>query len=316
MGNEAVNAPINAPPPGQAVPGTPSAPPPKAPGTEISDDKSPKPKPPAADEAFELKVNGKVKKFTKDEFWNQRKEIGSKVGLADAAYERFEEASKLSKGHSEWKDKASKSVIEALMDPSLGLSKDQIRSQFEAWYKSEFIDPETMTEEQRELAKYKKEAEEARADKKRREDEAKARETEESETALRNDMQKQIIACIESSGMPKTRFVAGRLAYWQKQNLAKGYDAPNEVLVQQVKDERQAIVRQDIEAMTPDQIVDTFGDEIIKKLRQYDLARLQKRFGDNEAPPKEKTDESGKRTMADVDNYLNSLRRSKVSRRE
>jgi hypothetical protein len=316
MGNEAVNVTPSVTP-DQAIPGTPSAPP-KAPGTEISDDKGgTKPKP-VADEVFEMKVNGKVRKMTKDEYWAARKDIGGKVSLADAAYEKFEEASKKEKKYGDWKAKAAKNVIEALQDPELGLSRDQIREQFEAWYKSEFIDPETMTEDQRELAKYKKEAEEARADKKKREDEEKSKSELAQEQAVREEMQKQIIGCIEKSGMPKTRFVAGRLAYWQKQNLAKGYDAPDDVLIQQVKDERQAIVRQDIETMTPEQVVETFGDEIIKKLRQYDLARLNKRFGGGgDAPPIEKKDgANGKRTMADVDNYLNSLRRSKVSRRE
>lgn len=314
MGNEAANVSTPSVTPDQAIPGTPSAPP-KAPGTEISDDKSPKPKP-VADDVFEMKVNGKVRKMTKDEYWNARKDVAGKISLADAAYEKFEAASQKEKKYGDWKQKAAKNVIEALQDPELGLTRDQIRQQFETWYKEEFINPETMTEEQRELAKYKKEAEALKAEKKAQEDDKKSKDEEAKETAVREEMQKQIIGCIEKSGMPKTRFVAGRMAYWQKQNLAKGYDAPDDVLIQQVKDERQAIVRQDIEVMTPEQIVETFGDEIIKKLRQFDLARLQKRFngGDESRPPKEPTNK--KTTMADVDNYFNEMRRSKVLRRE
>lgn len=308
---EQVTAPITAPvvAPAQAIPGTPSAPP-KA-GTELHVDKGDvKPKAPEP-RYIEHKVNGKVKRYTEAE-------LLTKAGLVDGAYEKFESASQKEKKQAEWKKSAQKDFMSALMDPELGLTKDQIRTRFEGWYKENYIDPETLTPEQRELSELRKEREENNKKSKEREDEEKTKNELHAQSLVREEMQKQIISCIESSGLPKTRFVAGRMAYWQKQNLSKNYDAPNDVIVQQVREERHSIVRQDIEAMTPDQVVETFGEEIIKKLRQFDLGRLEKRFNQKTNNPviSRERGEDGKKTMADVDNYLNNLRRSKTSRRE
>lgn len=258
-----------------------------------------------ADELYEVKVNGQLKKYTLDQ-------LRSKAGLSDAAMEKFEKASEMSKKSEAFKDSLKKDFLTALMDPELGLTKDQIRSRFESWYKENFIDPETMTDEQKELRDLKKYKEQKAKEEEERAEKERLANEEQLESHAREQLQKDIIQALDTSGLPKSRFTVSRMAYWMRQNLSKGFDAPTEVIIQQVKDERAQIVSDLISNSTAEQIVETLGEELINKLRKYDVERLKKRF---EAPETTEDKPVGKRgerkTMADVDAYFNSLRRSK-----
>ncbi len=286
---------------------------PEASGTEISDNKQAKaqtPKPPPvakAPELYELKVNGQQRKYTLDQ-------LKAKAGLADAAMEKFEQASNLTKKEAAFRESLKKDFLGALMDPELGLTKEQIRGRFESWYKEQFIDPEMLSPEQRELNELKKYRQQKEEEEK---SVSQQRAEEEERTAIestREAMQKEIIATLETSGLPKNRFTVGRLAYWQRQNLANGYDAPPDVLVQQVKDERSGIVWADLKSASIDQIRDVLADdfdEFINKVRKYDLAQLQKRFsGEPKDVPRERSSGNKRTTMSDVDRYLTNLRRT------
>lgn len=250
-------------------------------------------------------------------------ELKAKLALAEGAYQKFESAAQERKKIEAIQQRFDADPLEAtiMYFESKGLPRNEAeamaRSKFEKSYKTRFIDPEGMTPEQREAAQYKKELEDTKAKLKERDDaDAKVAADKEGQ-AVRESMQKEIIDVIEKSGMPKTRFTANRVAFWMRQNLANGYDAPPEVITQQVKDEGKSIITSMLGESTPDQMVEMLGEDIIKKLRTYDLSRLQKRFGENQ-PNTEKTPRTPTKkgtSMADVDEYLNSIRRSPVTRR-
>lgn len=274
--------------------------------TPVSDTKqAPKPV-----EYHEVKINGQVRKFTTDE-------LRTKASLAEAANEKFQKASELSKKHESFRENLKKDFMSTLMDPELGLSKDQIRQRFEGWYKENFIDPETMDPRELEISQLKKEKAEREARDKEVE-ESKLREQEERDTdAQRQVMQKEIISVVEKSGLPKTRFTAARVAYWMRQNIKNGFNAPEEVIVQQVREERNGLVSSMVKESTAEQIIEAFGDDIVKKIRDYDIAQLKKRFGEKDQAKAETTHlgttrRAGQKVRtADVDAYFNSLRRSK-----
>ena len=258
-----------------------------------------------AEELYEVKVNGQLKKYTLDQ-------LRSKASLSDAAMEKFEKASEMSKKSESFKENLKKDFLTALMDPELGLTKDQIRSRFESWYKENFIDPETMTDEQKELRDLKKYKEQKAAEEKEREEKDRLTQEEQLESHAREQLQKDIIQALDTSGLPKSRFTVSRMAYWMKQNLSKGFDAPTDVIIQQVKDERAQIVSDLISNSTAEQIVETLGEDLINKLRKYDVERLKKRFESPETATEKIGGRRGERkTMADVDQYFNNLRRSK-----
>lgn len=287
-------------------------------GTEIHTDPKPptkpnQPTPPKEAEApltqeqqlyYDMKVNGKDRRYTIDQ-------LKAKASLGEAATERFEEASAKEKKYQQWKDSAKKDLLSALQDPELGLTRDEIRVKMEQWYKENFIDPETMTEEQkrlRDLEKYKKgKEEEETTAKERQELEAKAQEEREAVESA----QKEIIETLKKSGLQQTRFNAGRIAYWMKANLQRGYNAPMAVILNQVKAERADIFSHEVKERPIEEILsEEWGQEFINRVRKFDLERLKTRFASEKPVPTTRKEASTK-SMADVDAYFNDLRRSK-----
>lgn len=256
----------------------------------------------------EVKVNGQMRRYTIEQ-------ARARLAMAEGAHEKFETAAQKEKKYNDWKQSVQKDALAALMDPELGLTKDQIRTKFEHWYKENFIDPETMSPEQREALKWRQEAEKSRKelDERNQKEQSAAEEVKASE--MRQSVQKEIIGVLEESGLPKTRFFANRIAFYMGQNLAKGYDAPKEVVINQVKEEGVAIIGSLVESATGAQLAEYFPD-MVKKIRQFDTEQLRNRFNPTQNGGGQGSAGTGKprqggRSMKDVDNYLNELRRSK-----
>lgn len=268
------------------------------------------PTPPKAPEVYEVKINGQTRKYTLDELKN-------KVSLGEAANEKFQKASELSKKHESTKAELKKDFFKVLMSEEVGLTKEEMRTKFESWYKENFIDPETMDPREMRIRELEREKSEREA----REQEiqaAKQKEIEEQETAKTvEQMQKEIISVVEKSGLPKTRFTAARVAYWMRQNLKNGYNAPEEVIVQQVREERNSLVGSMVKESTGEQLVEMLGEELVTKIRKYDIELLKKKLGGttkgDDGFPAMTRDENKKVTTRDVDAYFNNLRRQKNS---
>lgn len=219
-------------------------------------------------EQFEIKVNGKAMKLSREELIRQAQ-------LGYSATERFEQSAKQKREVEEIIGSATKSPIESLM--KLGLSKEQLREAMEEWYTREYIEPETLTPEQRknreleaELKKYRtQEEDKAKVDREKQAQELTAKHTE--------NYQKQIIEALESSGLPKSKFVVQRLAFWMRQNLTHGWEAPMDLLVEQVKKDRLDYFSDLLESSDPEVLSNFLGDKFVNKLRKHDLQRLRAR---------------------------------------
>lgn len=262
-----------------------------------------------APQTYEVKVNGQIRKYTLDQ-------LMSKASLGEAATERFEQAKQLTQKSQKFQENIKKDFLKALQDPELGLSKDQIKERFEHWYKENYIDPEVMSPEQKELAELKRWRKEREAEEAERNELAQKEQETLMDSQTRETVQQEIIKALETSGLPKTRETVARMAFYMKQNLMRGYDAPMELVVQQVKESVSQNWEQYFKDATVEQWVSIIGEEGIKKLRQYDLERLKNKFGSNavqanetEAKPKLKRGE--KIPMSRVDDYLNDIRQQK-----
>lgn len=228
---------------------------------------------------YELKVNGKVRKYTEDE-------MVARARLADAADERFNEGAKMRKeaetAIGRLRDPSQ--VMDALLDPSLGLNKEQVRQAFEAWYEREYIEPEKLTEDQKKLreaeAKIKKYAEQEKQQKAAREQ----AEQDELTAKARGEIQKQILEALDTNSLPKTNFTVRRLAYWIQRNQANGFNAPTSLLVSQVKNEFNSSIRDMVEASDGEALIQLLGDGLVQKIRKYDLDQLRKLRGGGQSP--------------------------------
>lgn len=245
-----------------------------SPGSQQTDPKAPhgadKPTTQAPPEYFELKVNGKKVKLTRDELLQH-----ASLGLA--SNERFEEAARLKKQAEAaiGKLKDPKNVINALQDPALGLTKDQIRQTFEEWYAREFIEPEQLSPEQLKLREAEEKLKRYEEAERQREEEKQKAHLESLTAKAREEIQTQIIEALDTGKLPKTNFTMKRLAYWIERNTANGFDAPTAVLVAQVKKDIESNLREMVQASDGEVLIQMMGDEIIKKVRKYDLEQLR-----------------------------------------
>ncbi len=225
---------------------------------------------PESQEQFEVKVNGKVVKMS-------RQQVIDYASMSHAANDKFNEAKKMRGEVDRIISTAKKNPIEALSDPALGLTRDQIKDAFEKWYMSEFVEPENLNEDQKKLrdseAKLKKYEDEAREKKLKEEQDEEQKLTNQQRTYLQN----QIVEAMEASGLPKTKFFASRMAFYMRQNLVNGWDAPLNLIVQQVKQERQDNMADLTQNSDGETLISLLGEGVVNKIRQHDLKKLRER---------------------------------------
>lgn len=225
---------------------------------------------PADTQLHEVRINGKVHKMTIEEM----RDLASMSHFANS---RFEEASKKEKRIESLmgRVKDENQMFEALADPALGLTEDQIRDRFEKWYLNRYVEPETLSPEQRRL----KQAETELKKYKDQEQQSKAKQQQDAATAEvnkhRETMQAQIIEALETSGLPKDPKVVARIAFYMRQNLINGWEAPMDMIVRQVKKETQADGRSYAENSTPEQVIEWLGEATVNKLLKYHLEKIR-----------------------------------------
>lgn len=261
----------------------------------------------AAPELFEVKVNGRIVKMT-------RQELMDNASMSHTANQKFNEAKAERAKADAILSKAKSNPIEALIEA--GLSKEQIRDTMEKWYAKEFIEPEGMSEEARKLkaAEERLKAYEEQEQRKKEEDEQK--QLEDLTAKERAVLQQQIVEAMESSGLPKTKFFASRMAFYMKQNLANGWQAPTSLIVSQVKNEYKGLVSGINQDASVEQLIDLYGEGVINKIRKYDLEKL--RSSRNLPPPtgvsgQQSYDTSEKVTSSEVSRRLRDFRSGRSS---
>lgn len=250
------------------APVAPSAPSTPAPSNTPSPETAKSSAPQQTNEMFEVKVNGKTVKMT-------RQQVIDNASMSTAAQEKFSEAKKSRAEADRIINSAKTNPIEALMDPALGLSKDQIRAAFEKWYSKEYIEPEALTPDQRKMKEYEEKVKKYEEQEKTAKEKAEADENEKLTNRQREFLQGQIIEALESSGLPKTKFFASRMAFYMRQNMQNGWEAPISMIVQQVKNERQGMMTDMSEGSTAEQLIAALGENVINKIRKHDLEQLR-----------------------------------------
>jgi hypothetical protein len=229
---------------------------------------SPKGTEPSSSEMYDVKINGRVMKMSRDQ-------LIAHAQQSAAAQQRFEEASTIRKQVDKIISTAKENPIQALMDPTLGLSKQQIRDAFESWYMKEFVEPETLTPEQRahkerdeRLAQYEK-TEKERLEQERRTEEDKVMGN------YRDHYSKQIVEAMDKHGLPRTKDMAQRMAFYLRKSLQNGWEAPMELIVSQVREDQRGIVSNITEAMEVPQLIELLGEGVVKKIQKFYLEQLR-----------------------------------------
>lgn len=264
-------------------------------------------------ELYEITINGKTEKLTLAELKKQ-------ASLGKTATQRFEEAARVRAQADSLlaRLKNPKEAIKVLQDPALGLSKEAVQEAFEDWYHENVIEPGKLTPEQlkaRDNEKRLKEFEERdAADKKKQED----KENEEKDLQTMKELQKEIMKILDDTGYTKSKFNMKRVAYWVRQNEVRGINATPELIVEQVKHENREIIHDETKNREGAALVEYLGEDVVKKIRAFDLQRL--RANRQSLTPKDdtitdfrkKSDKTTHVSSRDVqDNYNKMLRGGK-----
>jgi hypothetical protein len=257
-------------------------------------------------EIFEVKVNGKTLKMSRDE-------VIAHAQMSHAAQARFEEAARTRKSVDKIISTAKNNPIQALMDPELGLTKDQIRDAFEKWYTQEYIEPESLTPEQRKSKEMERELEKYRTSEKEMREKMEREQQEKLTATQREYLQNQIIEAMDKSGLPRTKFFAQRMAFYMRENLRQGWDAPLDLIVSQVKKEHQERNAEISKDATVEQLVEMFGEDVINKIRRHDLEQLRKRrqFPQTSSQSVDGYGNTEKTSMSEVNKRLREIRMGK-----
>jgi hypothetical protein len=267
--------------------------------------------PEAAPELFEVKVHGRTRKVTKDELIKMAQ-------LAESANERFESAAAKEREAQSIIENAKRNPIQALMDPKLGLSKDQIREAMESWYSQEFIEPETLTEEQR-AAKATEEKLKRYEELEKRYHEKKEREAQEKADAeITQKTQSDIIEALEAHKLPKSKSVVKRIAFYMRQNLANGWEAPMDLIVQQVKNDMRG-EDSEISSYTYEQVINRFGEDFVNMVIRENLKKLREKrqsagaqpfagIPTDEGTPSTRSEPKERVSMSEVNERLRKMR--------
>jgi hypothetical protein len=261
--------------------------------------------PSSSPEYFEVKVNGKVQKMTRDE-------VIAHAQMSHAAQARFEEAARARKEAEQIRQMAQKDPISALR--AAGLQDDQIRDYMERWYMEKFIEPETLSPEQRRAKEMESKLRKYEEEDKNRKLQSEQQQMEQATAQQREYLQQQIVEAIDRSGLPKTEFIAQRMAFYMRQNLINGWDAPIEVVITAVKNERKKIMADITENTSAESLIDMLGESIINKIRKHDLEQLRQRrqgqpFTGGSSPSAPQTDE--KVSYTEVAKRLREMRSGK-----
>lgn len=242
----------------------------------------PKPEPtkqaaPPSQEMREYKINGKMVRMT-------QQEADDYVSMSYAAQQKFTEAAEIRKKHESKESEYKKNRIQAFLDYTQDLSPEERREVLEKYYAEQYIEPETLTAEQRQLKelqafKAQKEAEETeRTERERTENEKKMTE------AQKTRLQEEIVQAMEQSGLPKTKFFVQRVAFYMRQNLVNGWEAPTETIIRQVKSERKSIMSDMTDESTPEQLIDLLGSNVIDKLMKYKIEQIRNGRREKQTP--------------------------------
>jgi hypothetical protein len=194
---------------------------------------------------------------------------------AKAGQKRFAEAHAIRQQAEEFIRRLKSDPASALADPNIGIDVKEFARQV-VW---DEIQEQTLTPEQKqaraekaELERYKKDAEER-----------KAWEAEQQMLAVKkryaSEYDATITKALENSGLPKTEESVKKLANLLFHAADKGYDLTPEELAEEVKGSIVRDYQTLFSAMTPEQLIKTFGEDFFKKLREFDLRRLKSTTG-------------------------------------
>ena len=198
-------------------------------------------------------------------------EIANRLSLAKAAQKRMREAGQTKKQAEEFFRRLQENPLDVLGDDRV-MGKQKFREIAEK-YLIEQLKLEQMTPEERaSLERDNKLNEYERQEKARAEQEQK-RQAQQQEQIWAERYEKTIMETLEKTNLPKNARTVARMAQAMQTALRHGIDADSTLLAEMVTGDYKNELASIIGESGPEQLIAMFGEDIINKIRRYDLQR-------------------------------------------
>jgi hypothetical protein len=228
-------------------------------------------------EEWVLKVNGREVKVTADE-------AKRRLQMEMAAEERFKQASEQAKLVQQFVDTLKTDPMSILTNPELGINFRELAED----YLSKQIQREMLPPEQRELEdlrEFKRAQEEQRQLAEQEQlTVAQQRQLQAEQERITKDYDTKLTAALEKADISKTPESIKRVVEVLRNAVANGYDMDMETAVDIAKESITTDLVTYTRNLDGDRLVKFLGEDVVKKLRKHDLARLKAMQQTNQPP--------------------------------
>jgi hypothetical protein len=224
---------------------------------------------------FKLKVDGQDLELDEPE-------VIRRAQLSTAAQKRFDEAQQKESTAREFIQKLKTNPFEVIDDPRLGLSQDQKIAWVEDWYRSNVIEPSTLTPEQRQIKEQQAKLKSFEDKDKAAQETARQQQLQQLEAHHTQNFQKQIVEGLGSEGIPKTEYTVRRMADLMAKNIKLGLELTPAQLATLVREDYITEQKALFSSADGESLLKLMDEGVINKIRKADLARL--RAGTPELP--------------------------------
>lgn len=223
---------------------------------------------------YKLKIDGQeIEKEFSDE------QIQANLQKALAADKRMEEHHKMRMSMEQFLDALKKDPVAVLQHPMLGHDFRKLAEEY-LWkiIEDQNLDPkERELRQTREELRKRDEVEKTRVEKENQTRQAELRKS------YSQEYEKDIMSALEASGLPKTPHTVKRIAHYLHEGLVLGRNLKAADVVPLVQEDYQNEIKHILGATNGD-ILSLVGEEVARKIREADLARM-KVGGANPPPP-------------------------------
>lgn len=235
---------------------------------------------PPQPKSWKTKVDGK------EVAWTNEEELVRDAGLGKAAFQRMREASDEKRSVQSFWEQFEKDPLSVLENPRLKITEEQRREMIEKYYQKKYMETDNLTPEKKRIMELEAEKKKWEEDKKAEDQKKKSDQQKVLEGKWRETYQQQIIDAIEKGGFPKTPRTAARVAFYMAHAADSGFDAPMEMIIQQVGKDYEAEFQTILDEKVPmEAILKVIPPGFLKRLRKYDIDQYKARQAKLNNPP-------------------------------
>ena len=259
---------------------------------------------------FKLKVDGQ--EIEEEIDLSDEETLKRHLQMSKAAQKRMSEAAKIRQQAEEVVGMFKGDLKSVLKQADkLGKTTEQVRKEIEDYF-AEILEEEMLSPEQKTIREAQRIVRENEEKQKREAQEKEAAVRSQLEQQYAQDYDKKISEALSNSGLPKTPKTVKRMASLMAKNLDLGLELEPKDLVQIVREDYLAEIKELFGATDGDTLLKLLGDDVANKIRKSDLARLKTPKPQQAPPPQAPKDDQPRKRMS-TEEWMAEVRKRALS---